>query len=441
MLRCAVVLGLLLGWPALVEAGPESLDAGYRARREALMKEVGSGIILVLGAEKNASYSQFRQTNRFYYLTGIDEPAAALVLLPGKNRHVLFLTPTPTYMVRWEGAGLSPGKEVNARYGMDESLLYEDLPSFLNELLGKKKVTLWLPLAPEETGRVITDSTMPLHEARRNDMLDERLSREENLSEKLTNLFPEVKVLNLSPHIRAMRTVKSAWELDRMRKAAAVSEAGWKHVLRLVRPGMFEYQLGAILGFHAKMAGGSDFPYWPIVGSGPNANTMHYIANRRRLEAGDLVLMDAAYGFGYYAMDITRTFPVSGRFSDEQKKIYQDLLDVQKTLISMVRPGISLFALNSASEEMLAKKGYKGKTVHFLGHFIGMAVHDPGDVRAPLVPGNVITIEPGLYFPQKGMGIRIEDVVALTQTGCEVLSRAVPKEVHEIEALWKGKKD
>jgi Xaa-Pro aminopeptidase len=407
------------------------------------MKAAPDGIHVILGAMKQPGYSQFRQSNRFFYLTGLEEPSAAIVLVPERKQQILFLSPTPELYVRWEGAGLRPGKDVEAKYLFNASRLYEDLPSVLNELIRDRKVRLYVPFAPEEIGRAITDSIRPVLRQRRADPLDGRPSREENFVEKLGVMFPTAEVKDLSPRIREMRTHKSKREASLMREAARVSAAGWAEVLSGTRAGMFEYQLGALMEARCRMLGGSGWPYWPIIGSGDNANVMHYVRNSKRLADGELVLMDAAYGFGYYACDITRTFPVSGRFTPEQRKIYQDLLDVQKAIVAQVKPGVSLSELNARSVKMLVERGYDRKKhiVHFLGHFIGMAVHDPGSARTPLEPGVVFTVEPGLYFPEKKMGFRIEDVVLVTKTGGENLTAAVPKEVAEIEAIMaKGRK-
>ncbi len=435
MLRSMLlVAAAALVFSAPVLGGPDPSAQEYRERREKLMKLAGAGVILVVGAEKQPDLAPFRQSNRFHYLSGIDEPGAAMVLLPKENKHILFLSPTPEYLVPWEGQGLRPGPETSARHLFDESRPYSDLAQRLTGIIGEGDALFHLPMAPEEIGRAVSDMVKPILDARKEDVLDGRPTREENLRSQLSLMFMNMTVKDISPAIAAMRTVKSASEAALMRKAAEITAAGWAAVLEGASPGMHEYQLATLMEHACRMRGGQDWPYWPIVGSGVNSLTLHYTKNSRKAAAGDVVLMDAAFGADYYCVDVTRTFPISGKFTEEQAAAYQDLLEVQKILVSEVKPGVSLFGLNARSEEMLAKKGYKGKTVHFLGHFIGMAVHDPGDPYAPLAPGMAITIEPGIYIAEKNLGIRIEDTVLVTEKGCECLSASIPKEIKDIEA-------
>ncbi len=427
-----ILAALLISSAAL--AGPDPSAAEYRSRRESLMKQAGGGVILLMGAEKRLDLAPFRQNNVFFYLSGIEEPGAAMVLLPDGNKHLLFLKPTPESLEAWEGPGLKPGPETEKLHLFDKSCLYSELPALLAEIVGKKDPIFHLHLAPEEIGAAITDTVTPIFEARKEDMLDGRPTREENLRTQISLMFANTTVKDVSPLMNGMRAVKSASEQATMRKAAEITAAGWDAVLRAAAPGMYEYQLGSILGHECRMRGGQDWPYWPIVGSGPNSLILHYMKNIRKASAGEIVLMDAACGFSYMSCDVTRTFPISGKFSEEQARIYNDLLEVQEALVAEVKPGISLSALHAKSEEMLAKKGYKGRTRHFLGHYIGMAVHDPGDYNAPLAPGMAITIEPGIYIQEKSLGIRIEDTILVTETGRENLTAGIPKTIKDIEA-------
>jgi Xaa-Pro aminopeptidase len=291
------------------------------------------------------------------------------------------------------------------------------------------------PLFPEEIGTRILDGCWPVCEKRRSDPLDGRAWREDHVRSVLLKRYPALELPDASKALRGLRECKGPEEVAAMREAARISSEGMKEAMRAARPGAFEYEMeGAMFG-ECKRLGGQDWAYAPIVGSGPNALVMHYNRNSRKAQEGDIVLMDAAFSWHYYASDITRSFPVGGRFSAEQRKVYEDLLKVQKETILRVRPGVSLLDLHEWTQRQLRTLGYGPYLVHFLGHGIGMAVHDPWEATAPLRAGNVITIEPGVYLFDRGFGMRIEDDVLVTATGSEVLSAGVTKEADEIEAL------
>jgi Xaa-Pro aminopeptidase len=267
--------------------------------------------------------------------------------------------------------------------------------------------------------------------------------------------------------LHGMRLKKTSAELEAMRTAIRLTAEGHVAAMRSVKPEQYEYELEAVLR-QAFLRGGSARPaYAPIVGSGPNATVLHHVRNQRKMQAGDLVLIDAGAEYDYYAADITRTFPVSGRFTEAQKRIYELVLAVQLSVIEKVRPGAHLRALQDHTVEALtqglcelgiiagppkeavAEGRYKPYYMHGVGHYLGMDVHDvgsyfDGEIPIPFEPGTVITVEPGLYFaPDKlevpeeyrGIGVRIEDDVLVTAQGCEVLSASIPKTVAELEGL------
>jgi Xaa-Pro aminopeptidase len=204
--------------------------------------------------------------------------------------------------------------------------------------------------------------------------------------------------------------------------------------MRSAAPGMFEYQLAAVAEFVYLWHGASGYAFFPIVGSGPNSCMPHYHANGRRMEEGDIVVMDFGPDSGYYASDITRTFPVSGRFNAEQARVYRVVLEAQKAALRAVRPGATFNDVEDAADKVLRRGGYDRYKKHVIGHYVGMAVHDVGEAE-PFQPGMVLAVEPGVYIPEKSLGIRIEDTVAVTESGCEILTGDVPKEMDEIEKL------
>jgi Xaa-Pro aminopeptidase len=251
------------------------------------------------------------------------------------------------------------------------------------------------------------------------------------LRKKLGN---EVTIKDLSPILDAMRLIKDAQEIERLREASRIASVGLKEAIRAVEPGMHEYQVGAVAEFVFRWEGASGPAYFPIVGSGPNSCVLHYNANNRKMEAGDIVVMDFGPDFLYYDSDVTRTFPVSGTFTAEQRKVYQVVLDAQKAALAIVRPGATFRDINAAARTVIDRAGYGKNWAHGVSHYIGMATHDVGGFQ-PLEPGVAITVEPGIYIPEQSLGVRIEDTVLVTKDGYENLSKDVPKEITEIEKL------
>ncbi len=430
------VLLLAAAWAA-AEAGPAPPGPEvYCARRKALAQKLGGVPVLVFGAAKNQAYAPFRQNNRFYYLTGVAEPDAALLLVPAEKREVLFLDPGDPKMERWDGPRLKPGKEAVRITGIETILPREDLPDRLDRLfVGKPAPSLGLPVFPEEVGTRILDASYPALEKRRQDPLDGGTWREDRIRERLEARYETLTIRDASPAIRGLREIKGPGEVEAMLEAARISCLGMIEAIRATKPGVYEYEIASAMADVCRRKGGQGWAYAPIVGSGPNALVLHYSKNDRQVEAGDLVLMDAGFFWAYYATDITRTFPASGAYTPEQRKAYDDLLAVQQEAIDRVKPGVSLLALNAYVNRRLRALGYGKALFHFLGHFVGMAVHDPGRPDLPLRAGHVITIEPGIYLDDEGFGIRIEDTILVTPDGCRVLSEGIPKDPDEIEAL------
>ncbi|MHC4599997.1 MAG: aminopeptidase P N-terminal domain-containing protein [Planctomycetota bacterium] len=432
-----VAVSLLLLEGACAEPGIPSPKV-FRARRNALVKKLGNQPVLIFGATLPDGISTFRQSNRFYYLTGVTEPDAALLLLPAKRREILFLTPINPRLEKWESPRLGLGKDAKKTTGFHEIKLRKDLPEVLDtEFAGRPSPQLFLPLDPEEIGQRIKEATNRVNVARQKDPLDGGAWREDRIRLKLLSRIEGLEIKDASPVIRQMRTRKGPYEIEALRYAGKISSAGMIAAMKATKPGVYEYEIDAAMAHVCRTAGGQGWAYAPIVGSGPNALIMHYCKNDRKVKAGDLILMDAGFFWNHYAMDITRTFPASGRFTPEQRKAYGDLLGVQIEAIRRVKPGATLSGLSGWVNGKLRALGYRKNLVHSLGHYLGMAVHDPVPSDRKFQAGHVITIEPGIYFYDKGFGIRIEDTVLVTPGGCEVLTKDVPKDVASIERLMK----
>ncbi len=432
--------------------------AEFRRRRRQLMRMMGSGSIAILAAAPVAKRNRdvdypYRPDSDFYYLTGFSEPEAVAVLIPGRKQaeYVLFCRERDPEKELWDGA--RAGQEgAREQYGADDSFPIGDLDDILPRML-------------EQCERVFY--AMGCDPA-----LDRRMSEWISgiRAKGRAGIQGPLEFVALDHYLHDMRLYKSRSEIKQMRQAARISARAHQQVMAACRPGMQEWQLEAEMTCACARAGAREQAYAPIVGGGANGCVLHYTENRAELQDGDLVLIDAGCELGYYASDITRTFPVNGRFSAPQRALYELVLKAQQAAIRKVRPGshwndphqaavrvitrglVDLGILKGSVRTLIRNGDYKRFYMHRTGHWLGMDVHDVGDYKVDghwrqLEPGMVLTIEPGIYIPagSKGVarkwwniGIRIEDDVVVTREGCEVLSEEAPKTVAAIEELMRG---
>lgn len=424
----------------------------YRARRRALMDALPPRSAVLLPAAALVTRSRdsdfpFRQDSDFHYLTGFPEPDALLLLLPGRaeGECVLFCQDRDPTMEAWTGLRLGAEGAVS-RYGIEQAFENGEREERLAALLDGRE-TLYLPLDDE--------AALALAESLRGELL-----AKQRQGAVAPRAFADVSAL-----IHERRLIKSEAELALLRHAAEISARAHRRAMALAAPGLAEYHLQAELEHEFLWQGASGPAYASIVGGGANACVLHYIENRAPLCDGDLVLIDAGAEFDLYAGDITRTFPVNGRFSAPQRALYEVVLRAQERAVAAVRPGVTLVEIHDGVvrelttglialgllegdlDACIAEQRYRRFYLHSTSHWLGLDVHDVGTYRRegqarPLEPGMVITVEPGLYLPDeddipeayRGIGIRIEDDVAVTAEGHEVLSAGVPKRVEEIEA-------
>ena len=426
-------LGLILVLSQAIGFGADD-NSYFAARRWLLMGKIEGCAALLQGAAPARAYVPFRQSNDFYYLTGVQAPGAFLLIDAVQRRAILFLPARISRLEQVEGPVTVADKDARLAAGVDEVLEV----SKLGEELEKRKKGikhLYIPLQPEETAATSRDKAQSFDAFQEHNPWDGRPAREKALESNLRKKLGEsISLKDLSPILDAMRRVKDEQEIERLREAARIGALGQMEAMRAARPGRFEYQIAAAADFIFRWNGARGQAYYPIVGSGPNSCVLHYHANTRKIEAGDIIVMDFAPDYQYYQSDITRTFPASGRFSDEQRKVYQVVLEAQRAALARVRPGATFQEINSAAREVIDRAGYGVYWAHGVSHYLGMATHDVGS-PAPLEPGVVLTVEPGIYIPEKQLGVRIEDTVLVTKEGCEILSRDVPKEVSDIERL------
>ena len=428
------------------------MNEEFRRRRRELTRLIDPGVLVLpaaaLALRNNDVEHDFRQDSDIYYLTGFEEPECLLVLSSREGgRSVVFLRPRDLEREAWDGQRLGAERAVEA-LGVDEAYPYGDLRERLPALIGGHD-RLYYRLGFQ---RGIDDVVLHAIATLR--------ARARHGSHWPTEIVDPAVVLH------EMRLIKSEAELDLMRKAAQLTCDAHVHAMRIARPGIFEYELEAELVATFRRGGSRRDAYAPIVGSGPNATTLHYRDNTRQTCPGDLVLVDAGCEYGYYAADVTRTFPISGRFSGPQRAVYEVVLDAQRAAIEAVRPGTTLDAIHEAcrgilirgmldlklvdgpEERVLEDKSYTKFFMHRTSHWLGMDVHDVGLYQRagqprPLQAGMVLTIEPGLYIaadsdaPEafRGIGVRIEDDVVVVDGGGEVITARAPKDPDTLEAV------
>jgi Xaa-Pro aminopeptidase len=412
-------------------------SACFAARRAALMKKIGDSIAVLQGAPDTRSYTAFRQDNNFYYLTGVEAPNAFLLVDGIRHQSVLFLPPRDKELERWEGPRLHPASETAGRIGIELVLAGSQFEEELRKRSEPSK-PLYAPLSPGETAASSRDRASQHELERQRNPWDGRISREAAFERNLLSKVNPASVKDLSPILDEMRRIKDAQEIERLREAGKIGALGLREAIRSARPGMHEYQVAAIARLVFMWHGASGEAFFPIVGSGPNSCLIHYNRNERRMESGDIVVMDYGPDYRYYTSDVSRTFPVSGKFTKEQAKAYQIVLDAQKAALGKIKPGAGFSDLDETVAEVLGRHGYGNFLNHAVSHYVGMSTHDVGK-SGPFEAGVVITVEPGVYIPEKNLGIRIEDTVLVTQNGYEVLTRDAPKEIVEIEKLMAGR--
>ncbi|MGE3262436.1 MAG: aminopeptidase P N-terminal domain-containing protein [Bacteriovoracia bacterium] len=427
----------------------------FASRRKEFLKRLGTASAILFAAphakRNDDVHYEYRTSSYFYYLTGFREQEAAAIFAPGTDKpYQLFVMPKNPEMEMWEGkrVGVDGAK---SEFQADASYPIEDLEKIFRETL-KKTDALYHALGnfPEQDDfvfRVLKDH----HPNPRRG--------EKNFS----------KLVKVQDILNPMRKVKDAAEIELLRKNGRNTALAHKRAMEFTKPGQYEYQVEAEIEFWFRYGGAEDLAYASIVAGGNNATVLHYKTNRDQLRDGDLILIDAAGEMGNYASDITRTYPVNGKFSKAQREIYEIVLKSQKEAIAATKPGVRFLDVHKRAAEVLVdgllglgllkgnreeilsdRKNYINFYPHNTSHWLGMDVHDCGEYYAadgssiPLEAGNVLTIEPGIYIGEdrtdvpaeyRGIGIRIEDDILVTANGCENLTKDAPKEIDEIEAI------
>jgi Xaa-Pro aminopeptidase len=411
------------------------LGAAFHAgRRAALLSKVESGIVLVRGLPAPREYRPFTQDKTFWYLTGIESPNAALVMDAKSKKEILFLPKADKRDEMWNGERWDTGDPwVKDLSGFQDIRPVGDLLAVLKEMTASEK-NVWISMEPYMPMSGCADQASEYDKKIENDPLDGRLSREKALKATLKKELG-VDAQDLGKFLDEMRRVKAPEEIAALRDASRAGAAAMAEAMRSTRPGLGEWDLDSVMTFVQRLEGADGPAYEPIVGSGRNSLSLHYSANSRTMQSGDVLLIDYAPEYDHYTSDITRSWPVDGKFSGRIAEIYDAVLEAQLAGIASVKPGATLMTMDQACRKVLKAHDMGNLMPHGAGHYVGLEVHDVGGFMKPFEPGVVITVEPGVYDEKSGVGVRIEDVVLVTADGCEVLSSGVPKDRKSIEAL------
>ncbi|MBO1687243.1 MULTISPECIES: aminopeptidase P family protein [Clostridium] len=409
----------------------------YSEHRSALMNKIDNNSIVILFAgnapkKTGDEVYQFTPDRNFYYLTGISEENHIVVLSKFNNEisEKLFLKEIDLAKEMWNGKTLRDfeAKEIS---GIEDTVYMNEFYGYLNRLIkGAEEINLYLDLDRQN--------------------YFEEDSNGNKFAEVFKGKYPQVIIKNVSSNITPLRMIKSKSEIAEMQRAIDITIDGVESLMKNSKAGMKEYELEAYFDFVCKTNGAKDFAFRTIAAAGKNATTLHYVENNSDIKNDDLILFDLGAQWNFYNADITRTFPVGGKFTDRQKQVYEAVLRVNKAVIEKIKPGVVYKELNAWATDLIAEECIKLGIIkekkdvskyywHSIGHNLGLDTHDvePQGRNFVFEEGMVFTVEPGIYISEESIGIRIEDDVLVTADGCEVLTKGMMKEVSEIEAFMK----
>jgi len=427
----------------------------FSARRARLMAKIGDAVAILQGTTERPGEQPLRQANQFFYISGVVEPRAILVMDGSAKRSTLFLNPKNERRERnMFGPGLVPGEEAARTTGIESVLARDDFKALLDSV-AKEGRTIYTPFRPEVLGCASASDPAALARATKNDPWDGRESREEAFIAHLKNQSPKSEIKDLDLILDELRGTKSPREIAVLREATRIAGLGIIEAMRDARPGMKEYELQADAEYVFKKNGAYGPAYFALIATGENTWYSHYHRDTRALDDGDLVQFDYAPDYKYYASDVTRVFPANGKFTPRQREFYTIYLRLYQALMTSIRVhALPADVIRTAvgkmdailvnypfTDERIRKAAaefverYRNSRANSLGHNVGMEVHDVRNPTPTLEPGQVFTIEPAMQIPEEHVGIRLEDMILITETGYENLSAVVPVEIADIESM------
>jgi Xaa-Pro aminopeptidase len=438
MKRIIITIVLALVAQGIIPAAPVGAlrfdTSEYSARRTRLMDQLPDGIAVFWGALSGS------QNNDFNYLTGVKVPKAVLIVDgPRKSSHI-FYTTTENFL---KGEGMSPALATDPKSatGIENCYKADQFTGILSQLAAQSKV-IYTPFRAEEASREVTT----------NSEWDGRLTREQQFVKQLKDRFPQIEVRDCTEKIWDLRRVKTANEVEIMRQVGRIGAQAMIEVMKAARPGQYEYELSSLFEYANKRAGCHSLAFNTIISSAENHPYLHYAQYNRLLADGDFVVFDAGPELDDYDIDITISFPVNGKFTPRQREVYEACNEVSKACLTLYKPGITGLQVGEKVAELLQKKGYDITKDAFtrlrffkeggLTHYVGLATHDAGGAdmpkNIPFKPGHVFASDVYAVFPGENLGIRVENTVLITETGCENLTPGIPREIREIETLMQN---
>ena len=405
----------------------------YKAKRHKLLEKVKDNSVIVLFAgnapKKTADEAYpFTPNRNFYYLTGVQEPDHILLMskINGKEKNILFIKDIDLELEKWIGKSLRENEALDIA-GVDEVMFKSTFEDYFHRLISmKEEFNLYLDLE--------------------RDTFNSMNSISQIFAKEIVSKYPQISVRNIYASIAALRLIKSNEEIENIKEAIKITIAGVETLMKNAQDGMKEYELEAYFDFNCKIKGATDLAFTTIAAAGKNATTLHYVENNSKLKDGDLILFDLGAEYNCYNADITRTFPISGKFTERQKEVYNSVLKVNEEIINLIKPGMKYKDINEKATDLIAEECIKLGLIkdksevrkyyyHSIGHSLGMDTHDIETPHRDIIfePGVVFTVEPGIYIQEEGIGIRIEDDILVTNEGVINLSSDIIKSVDDIE--------
>lgn len=409
----------------------------FAARRTKLMEQIGDGVAVLQGADLTEAYIKFRQDNNFYYLSGVEMPWCAMII-NGKTKTTTLFAPEGRFADIKDEALITPGADAAKMYKVNSVLPKSAMTNMLAGLASRGQA-FYVLTSPEETAEMSRDRCAGLRTTRLSDPWDGRISKELTFINKLKERFPLITIKDLTPIMDEMRWVKDAKEIAVLRECGKIGAHGFDEAMRVTRPGMYEYQVAAAADFVFENEGAMGPSYFPIAASAERGLSWHYNANNHTIKAGDVMMMDYAPELQYYSTDITRTWPVEGKFTAIQLKYYYCVKEASEKVIAAMKPGITIEDMNNIAKGVYAKYGYEKMYPGGIGHYVGMAVHDVGPRDKAFVPGVVFNVEPILEDKNMKLHIRLEDTTIITADGHENVTASTTTDPEAIYKLLKEK--
>ena len=420
--------------PAAIDVlgGPQE----FARRRSELAKQLKTGYLVLFARRVLPEAVHYREDNDFFYYTGISDPGAVLVMDVAKGTTMVFEPEQAGRTKQVYGPNLlSLTVEQRKKLGFETVMPLGTLDRGLSWAFGRGDTDLWLRLTFADKADGARPETGGDYGEEYNHPYGDPTPGDRAAIRKLAERYPSAHQRDATPFIDVMRNIKTPQEIVVLHRNGALSAEGIKQGITHAHPLMYEYQIEAQADFVFRNGGASGWAYPAIVGTGENINTWHYFNDRRQIQANDLVVFDFAADLDHMAMDITRTFNISGKFTPEQAKWYAVDLEAQKAVIALLKPGNTYEQAADAGKAVFSKNGEEKQWSGFPGHFVGLATHDVMLARGPIKAGQVVTVEPIVEFPDKRMHFRVEDTILITEGEPEILSAVIPKEIADVEKL------